>query len=139
MTSASQTRTLLGYAGLVPFVVPASIAVSGSGFADTATMLAGAYAFGIIAFLTGSWWGLGLSAGATRLPWLSNLYFLLALACFLLLPRWWPLVSALLLFGMLMIERGSTSMPAFEASYRQMRRNLTLVAAASMLTLQFAA
>ena len=139
MASESRTRALLGCAGLLPFVIPALITVSGSDYSDTAATLAGVYAFGIIAFLTGSWWGLGISAGPGKLPWLSNLYFLLALACFLLLPRWWPLGSALLLFGMLLIERRSTSMPAFDSSYRGLRRNLTLVAAASMLTLQLAA
>lgn len=139
MTGDSKTRALLGYAGLLPFVIPALVAVSGSSYTETAATVAGVYAFGIIAFLAGSWWGLGLSASPGKLPWLSNLYFLLALACFVLLPRWWPLGSALLLFGMLLIEHRSTSMPAFDSSYRDLRRNLTLVAAASMLTLQFAA
>lgn len=139
MKSASQARALLGYAGLLPFVIPALIALSGSAWTDSASAIAGVYALGIIAFLCGSWWGLGLSAGTAGLSWLSNLYFLVALGCFLLLPAWWPLLSALLLLGMLSIERASSSIPAVGADYPGLRRNLTLVASASMLALQLAA
>jgi hypothetical protein len=45
----------LGYAGLIPFVIPAVLVIAGSDHADLSTSIAEIYAFGIICFLTGSW------------------------------------------------------------------------------------
>lgn len=139
MADPKPIRSVLGYAGLLPFVVPALLVATGSAHAESATAIAGVYAFGIISFLCGSWWGFALPPASGVLPLLSNACFLLALGAFLFAPGWWPLIAALLLPAMLLIERGSTAMPAFSDDYRALRGNLSLIASLSMLTVQVAA
>ena len=139
MADPKSIRRALGYAGLLPFVVPALLVAAGSGHDDTAATVAGVYAFGIVSFLCGSWWGFALTPCSGALQVLSNAFFLLALGAFLLVPGWWPLIAALLLAAIFLVERGSTAMPSFSDDYRSLRRNLSLVASLSMLTVQVAA
>jgi protein-S-isoprenylcysteine O-methyltransferase Ste14 len=136
MTNSMRIANLLGYAGLLPFVVPALLVVGGSQYSDLCRSIAGTYAFGIIGFLAGSWWGRALSPGSGALLALSNGIFLLALLCFLLVPQWWALVAALLLFAMYLTERNTALLSDLGDGYRRLRRNLTLVAGCSMLALQ---
>ena len=133
MDSSTRVTNSLGYAGLIPFVVPALLVLGGIGRAELWQSIAGAYAFGIIAFLAGSWWGMARSSGAPALLVLSNLYFLLALTCYLLAPQSWPLAAALLLLAIFLTEQNTALMPTFADSYRKLRARLTLIAGGSML------
>lgn len=138
MRYAQRITSLLGYAGLIPFVIPALLVLSGSEYSELSLTIAGAYAFGIISFLCGSWWGMAFDNGSAKALLLSNLYFLTALSLFLFASRWWPLAAAILLMSILLAEQNSTLFPRFPDSYRKMRALLTLVASASMLTLHLA-
>ena len=138
MINAQSTTRVLGYAGLIPFVIPALLVVSGSEYAELSRVIAGAYAFGIISFICGSWWGMALNSGSARALLFSNLYFLTALSIFLFASDWWPLAAAILLMSLLFAEQNSALFPKFPDRYRNMRVMLTLVASASMLTLHLA-
>ena len=133
MISVQIIYRVLGYAGLIPFVIPAYLVVAGSAHAGLSVAIAGAYAFGIICFLTGSWWGMALTSGHRAPLLMSNLYFLVAFFIFLFALPWWPLASAVLLIGIFVAELNTHLFPEFPALYRKMRTTLTLVASISML------
>ncbi|MDH3538182.1 MAG: DUF3429 domain-containing protein [Gammaproteobacteria bacterium] len=137
MTRETRVINLLGYAGLIPFVVPALLIAAGAEYSQLSLQLAAAYAFGIISFLIGSWWGMALSTGSRGLFVLSYLLFLVGFFAYLFAPHWWPLAAALLLITILVAERNGSLFPAFPDRYRGMCTTLTLVAGASMLALQF--
>jgi hypothetical protein len=138
MFSSQRVINTLGYAGLIPFVVPALLIIFGSEHSQFLTSLAGSYAFGIICFLTGSWWGMGLLPGSRPALLLSNLYFLIAFFIFLFEVDVWALAAAVLLIGIFLAEQRSSLFPEFPASYRVMRTMLTLIASTSMLTIHLA-
>jgi len=133
MISVQTIYRMLGYAGLIPFVIPAYLVVTGSAHTNLSVTIAGAYAFGIICFLTGSWWGMGLTSAHRAPLLLSNLYFLVAFFIFLFALPWWPLASAVLLIGIFVAELNRLLFPEFPGLYRKMRTTLTLVASISML------
>ena len=58
MTASKPVTRILGYAGLIPFVLGALFAFGASPYALLAREIAETYAFGIVCFLCGSWWGL---------------------------------------------------------------------------------
>ena len=135
--SPQSTFRILGYAGLLPFVLPVLwLAVSPAGEYPWLASLVGVYALGIICFLTGTWWGFGLDARSSPSLWLSNGVFLAAVGLFAFLPAWWPLSAAVLLVLLFALERILRSLPEQQASYRQMRMWLTLIAGGSMFGLQ---
>ncbi|GAA3967521.1 DUF3429 domain-containing protein [Allohahella marinimesophila] len=73
--SAADTNTYhwLGYAGLVPFVVPAlAFIINGS---TLWFHLFSSYSLLIMSFMAGTWWGSEIRSGAPRLGWmvLSNI------------------------------------------------------------------
>jgi len=138
MFSSQRVINTLGYAGLIPFVIPALLIILGSEHSQFLTSLVASYAFGIICFLTGSWWGMGLLPGSRSALLLSNLYFLIALFIFLFAFEVWALAAAVLLIGIFLAEQRSSLFPEFPASYRAMRTMLTLFASASMLTIHWA-
>ncbi len=138
MGNSKSVFRLLGYAGLIPFVLGALLVVSGSAYAPVAGEVVEAYAFGIVCFLCGSWWGLAYRDDSVRAFWLSNLVFLLAFFIFVAARDWWPLAAAILLMSMLFSEQGGRLFPAFSGAYRHLRIQLTAVASLSMLALQFA-
>lgn len=138
MLPSQRVINTLGYAGLIPFVVPALLIVFGSSHSEFLMSLAGAYAFGIICFLTGSWWGMGLLPGARSALLLSNLFFLIAFFTFALAIEVWGLVAAGLLVSIYLAEQHSSLFPDFPASYRTIRTVLTLIASCSMLTIYWA-
>jgi hypothetical protein len=138
MNSSQRVINTLGYAGLIPFVIPALLIILGSEYSQFLTSLVGSYAFGIICFLTGSWWGMGLLPGSRSALLLSNLYFLIAFFIFLFAIEVWVLASAVLLIGIFLAEQRSSLFPEFPASYRVMRTMLTLIASASMLAIHLA-
>ena len=130
---------LLGYAGLIPFVVPALAVVIDSQYSNLALRIVEAYAFGIISFLTGSWWGMALTQDSGKALLLSNLYFLVGLLIFVFALQWWALAAAILLMSIYFAEQTSPFFTDLEGRYRRMRGILTMVASASMLTLHLAA
>ncbi len=138
MADSTLTFRLLGYGGLVPFVVPAILIVAGVGPLGSLLWLVNAYAFGIVCFLTGSWWGMALESGRWRALVMSNLYFLAAVGVFVFLPTWWPLVAAVLLIALYFAELDSRLLPPPSPAYRRLRLHLTVVASASMFTVQYA-
>jgi hypothetical protein len=129
----------LGVAGLVPFVLPALLVVSGSALAAESAQIAAAYAFAIICFLGGSWWGMAQASGIRATLILSNVYLILALGLYLSTIEWWPLAAMLLLLGAWICEQNRRLFPALPPAYRRLRVLLTLVAAASMGVIQFSA
>ena len=138
MSRCRHYYTLLGLAGLIPFVVPAALVVLETRWAPLALEIGRVYAFGIISFLCGSWWGMGLTRDNGKPLLLSNLYFLAALFIFLFAPLWWPLAAAILLMSLFFAENSATLFPDISPGYRKMRALLTLVAGLAMLTLHLA-
>ena len=124
MTASKPVTRILGYAGLIPFVLGALFAFGASPYATLARAIAEAYAFGIICFLCGSWWGLAFRDDRSAGLWLSNLLFLIAFFVFVGLEPWWPLAAAVVLAAILLIEQGGRPFPAFDASYRSLRIQL---------------
>jgi len=139
MNNSTGTIRLLGYAGLIPFIIPALLVASASEYAQQALSFAGVYAFGITSFLCGSWWGAALDSGSSKILWFSNLYFLTALVIFVFAPFWWPLAAAVMLIAILCAEIVSGLFPELTVAYRKMRVLLTLIAAASMLAIHLSA
>ena len=138
MLSSQRVINTLGYAGLIPFVIPTLLIILGSEHSQFLTSLVGSYAFGIICFLTGSWWGMGLLPGSRSALILSNLYFLIAFFIFVFALEVWSLAAAVLLIGIFLAEQRSSLFPDFPASYRAMRTLLTLIASACMLAIHLA-
>ena len=133
MLAARRTVYSLGLAGLIPFVVPALVLVLHQEQSALAQHIVNVYAFGIICFLCGTWWGMALREGNRRALLLSNLIFLIAFFGFFILPNWWALMACLLLVSLFIIELNTSIIPAFSSDYRTLRATLTLVAGASML------
>ena len=121
----------LGYAGLIPFVLAAGLVAAQSDYAHLASIIAGAYAFGIICFLTGSWWGMAREDNRAAILF-SNLYFLVAFLLFLAAPDWWPLGASILLIGIFALEQSPALFPSTARYYRKMRAILTLVSSIAM-------
>ena len=130
---------LLGIAGLIPFVAAALLVFLDSQYATLMRSLGEAYAFGIICFLCGSWWGMVLNSGPRWTLVLSNAYMLIAFFVFMLARDWWPLAAAILLMSILVTELNGAKFPALANHYRKLRSILSMVASASMLTLHMAA
>jgi hypothetical protein len=136
--SAPSVIRLLGYLGLIPFVVPAVLAAFNSDLSGTAIQVAETYSFGIICFLTGSWWGLSCSSNNRALILFSNFYFLVAFFLLLKFPLWWPLTASLLLMSIFALELKTSLFPSLPHFYRQMRGTLTILSSASMMFIHIA-
>ncbi len=128
----------LGYAGLIPFVVPALLVLFGTPHADLSRSIAEAYGFGIVSFLCGSWWGMALRSDSRKILLSSNAYFLIAFLVFAFLPDWWSLTAVLLLVSMFVTEIRFVRLFAVHHYYTRMRAVLTTVASLSMLALHLA-
>lgn len=135
-TSSGVVRAL-GYAGLIPFVAPAALALAGSTQAPPASFIADSYALAIVCFLCGSWWGMAQASGRRATLLLSNAYLLLALALYLFTPDWWAIAAAALLTGAWLCEQSPRLFPAYPVEYRRLRAVLTLFASTSMLVVHF--
>ena len=138
MRTGEQTVFLLGYAGLVPFVVPAIAAALGFEHALLSTTLIEGYAFGILSFLCGSWWGMALQHGNRGALLLSNLLFLAAFFVFVFAGSWRALTASLLLLLLFALECSGRLLPPIAPGYRRLRAVLTLISSASMLLLHVA-
>ena len=129
---------VLGYAGLIPFVIPAVLVATSSGYTDLAIVIAETYAFGIICFLTGSWWGTASRADSRSVILLSNIYFVTAFLIMFLTPAWWSFAASILLVGIFALEQIDSLFPSLPHYYRKMRSILTLISGSSMLIIHFA-
>ena len=138
MTTSQRTVYLLGYGGLIPFVIPAILILANSPHAALLTTITSAYAFGIICFLCGSWWGLALKSKREYSLWLSNACFLLAFFVFSFAEQWWALAAAILLIILLITAHGAGLLSGLHEQYGKLRTQLTIIASASMLTVQLA-
>jgi len=136
--SAHSIIKTLGYAGLIPFVIPAILVTFDIGDPAFATLVAETYAFGIICFLTGSWWGMAAAPGNRAVIMLSNVYFLVAFLILLLLQQWWSLTASILLAGIFGLEWSRSLFPVLSDSYRKLRAILTLVSSTSMFAIHLA-
>ncbi|MEM7564415.1 MAG: DUF3429 domain-containing protein, partial [Pseudomonadota bacterium] len=126
--SARSIMYSLGLAGLIPFLVPVILIASGSSYGPYAGWIANAYALGIICFLTGSWWGMGLAPENRWLLVMSNVIFLLAIAAFLFMQAWWSMAAALLLGLLFLGELNGSLFENMTRQYRSLRAALTLIA-----------
>lgn len=133
--SVGNIINLLGYFGLIPFVASAILVASDSSYSETAGLIVNTYAFGIICFLTGSWWGMNCGQGNRMIILLSNVFFLLALLILVLTPDWWPLAATILLIAIFSLELQKPLFPTLSAAYRKMRATLTLISAGAMLSI----
>ena len=136
--SARNIIHALGYAGLIPFVIPAVLVTTSSGYADLAVLIAETYAFGIICFLTGSWWGMASTTDSRSVILLSNIYFITAFLIMFLAPAWWSFAASILLVGIFALEQIDSLFPSLPHYYRKMRSILTLISGSSMLLIHFA-
>jgi hypothetical protein len=136
--SAHSIINALGYAGLIPFIIPVVLVATGSGYTDLAIVIAETYAFGIICFLTGSWWGMASRTDSRSVILLSNIYFVTAFLLLFLTPEWWSFAASILLIGIFALEQIDTLFPSLPHYYRQMRAILTLISGSSMLIIHFA-
>lgn len=136
--SARNIIHTLGYAGLIPFIIPAVLVATSSGYTDLAVLVAEIYAFGIICFLTGSWWGMASKADSRTVILLSNVYFITAFLLLFLTPAWWSFAASILLIGIFALEQIDSLFPSLPHYYRQMRAILTLISGSSMLIIHFA-
>ncbi len=123
----------LGYAGLLPFVGLAAVAWLAPDLAERALDTLELYAFGIVAFLLGSWWGQSLLRPSPATSVLSNGLFLLALAALLFTGRLWLPICAVLLVLVWVAERHLEPSKDAAAWYRGLRLQLSVVAAVSLL------
>jgi hypothetical protein len=128
----------LGFAGLIPFVVPAAMVANNVNYADFAIAIVEIYAFGIICFLVGSWWGMSLGTNNRVVVLISNVYFIGALLLLSLVPSWWSLTAAILLIGIFVLEQKRSFFPSLPKYYRRMRAFLTFISGSSMLIVHFA-
>ena len=133
MRSIKTVVYFLGLAGLIPFVIPALFTVFESEYSLLLRQFAYGYAFGIICFLTGSWWGLALTSKNKPALIVSNILFLIAFFCYLLVNSWWPLTAALILAGIYYLEQHTVMFTDISYQYRNFRALLTLIASSSML------
>jgi hypothetical protein len=129
----NSTTAWLGWLGLIPFVGLSSWIVFANG--DTSAIFAlNLYAFGIISFLTGSWWRNQISDQPTsQLLLLSNGFFLAAFFALLLFSEMSLVILALILLGTLVIEQFTTLVGLYRQEYRRMRLWLSSVASGSMI------
>jgi hypothetical protein len=132
MNASDSIVRLLGYAGIVPFVVPAALVMTGSAHTALANAFAASYALAILCFLCGSWWGMAQASARRATLLISNAYLLLALALYLFTPEWWSLAAAVLLAGAWLCEQNASLFPIYPDGYRRLRAILTICASASM-------
>lgn len=135
MSALPTVATLLGRAGLLPFIAaPLALLTLGEEHRTLVTRLLADYAFGIIAFLPGIWWGLGLIRGRASTLLMSNAIFLGALVGKWTLPAGaFLLLAAALLALMLLVERSHTLFRPQPAYYARVRIELTVVAVLALL------
>lgn len=128
------TARLLGWAGLLPFLALAATPLLVPATAATAAILLSHYAFGILCFLLGTWWGIGVMRGDVQpLLWSNGLFIALFIARSALQGASFMLAAALLFLVLLTVERRLAAFAAQPVYYAALRIRLSVVAAASLL------
>lgn len=128
------TARLLGWAGLLPFVALAAGMLFIPAVAHIAATLLAGYAFGILCFLLGIWWGIGVMRGdPAPLLWSNGLFIALFFAWAVLHGPPFMVVAGLLFLVLLALERRLSVFKPQPAYYAALRARLSVVAAASLL------
>ncbi len=124
---------LLGRAGLIPFcAAPLAIWLWPAAAAPIGDALA-VYGLGIVWFLLGAWWGIGLVRQSPAGLVLSNALFLAGMAGFVTLPLpLFLLFTAMLLAITLIVERHLALFRPAPPYYRALRLQLTVVAGVAL-------
>lgn len=134
MTGTRKEIQILGYLGLIPFL---GLGIWPWIFVDQSEWVARAlalYAFGILCFLLGSWWGIALLRNDANISIISNIVFLVAAAGVLLLsPSAWFLLATFLFLLLLIMERRLVIFKRQPVYYATLRLNLSLAASAGLL------
>ncbi|WP_188109717.1 DUF3429 domain-containing protein [Pseudohalioglobus sediminis] len=132
--SVPATATWLGRAGLAPFLaLPAGMLVDSARLTLWSNLLS-AYAFGILTFLLGAWWGIALLKRYTSVLVLSNVLFLLLLSAFVLMPAGsFFLAAATCFFVVLWTERRHALFAPQPDYYARLRLQLSSVASAALI------
>ena len=132
--SVPQAASLLGNAGLLPFILGALCAAV---FVDRAAFVATAlvyYSLAIVSFLAGAWWGIALLKREPVMLFASNAVVVAAWAATLLLDYTWALAAlGSLLILTVMVENRHRMFAPQPIYYRRMRLRLTVVAALSLI------
>ncbi len=132
------TARLLGWLGLLPFCALPLVIGALPEFRGLSGGLLSDYAFGILCFLLGIWWGIGVMRGEPRPLLMSNLLFLVLLAARTLLqPAPFMLIAATLFIALVVLERSMAVFQRQPRYYAAMRMQLSLVAAVSLLISAF--
>lgn len=125
---------LLGWAGLLPFLALSLGMLLLPAEASTAANLLAHYAFGILCFLLGTWWGIGvMRPDPSPLLWSNALFVALFLARAVLHDAYFMLAAALLFVVLLLLERRLAAFRRQPAYYVTLRTRLSLVAAATLM------
>jgi hypothetical protein len=129
-----QTATLLGRAGLLPFLAAPLALFLGV----EQTFLVGsdlaAYALAILSFLAGAWWGIALLRRQPAILILSNVAVIIAWLGFVLLDlRGSLLLLAVLLPATVVVERLHPMFAPQPDYYAALRLRLSVVAGLSLL------
>jgi hypothetical protein len=133
-SSIRKTATWLGWGGLLPFFgLPVAMAIYPSHQALCAQTLA-AYSLGIICFLLGTWWGLTLIRRHTSALLMSNGFFLVTFASYILHDlQTFFMTSALLFIVLLLIERRHALFREQPVYYARLRALLSVTASLSLV------
>ena len=134
MTGTRKEINILGYLGLIPFLGLGIWPWIFTSHSEWVARTLALYAFGILCFLLGSWWGIALLRNDANISVISNLVFLVAAAGVLLLPPpvWFLLATFLFLLLMIMERRLMIFKPQ-PVYYAKLRLNLSLAASAGLL------
>lgn len=126
--------TLLGRAGLLPFIVTPILMLIAPGHRDLWTLAISNYALAILCFLVGSWWGLALIRRRADAIVASNVLLLAAVLGNTTLPSslFLPL-AALLLATTVILENTHPLFSRQPPYYARLRRHLTIVAVPALL------
>ena len=134
MNHVPATARGLGRAGLLPFIAAPALLAALPAHRELICQILAHYALGIVAFLLGIWWGLGLvrrNAGALVM---SNAIFLAAFAGrSLLADPLFLVLAAVILCITLVVERSHALFRPQPPYYARMRLELTAVAAIALL------
>ena len=125
MKTPSQAIRVYGTLGLIPFIVPGIIVLIAPE-TDWAVRALQLYAFGIVAYLTGTWW-LHPKPSETKAVIAGHGLFLLAFFSLLLWPAVFFVLAALLMMAVYLVEHLTEWVGQFEPAYQRVRRHLTMV------------
>lgn len=134
MAAARREIQVLGYMGVIPFLVLGFWPWGYPNHAELATRVLAAYAFGIICFLLGSWWGIALLRKDAGINILSNIVFIAGAAAMIFLPPpLWLLMAAILFLLLIAVERSLAMFKPQPAYYARLRLTLSLAASVGLL------